>query len=285
MKAKDSFFQVKSTLNVDGNLIDLSQAKVMGILNVTPDSFYKGSRVQGEYEILSTAEKMLKSGADFIDIGGYSTRPGATDISPEEEKSRVCQAISQIKKEFSEAIISIDTFRSSVARTAISSGASLINDVSGGTLDPHMFELVGELKTAYVLMHMRGTPQNMKSKAIYNNLITEIYQELQGQIKKLQKLGVSDIIIDPGFGFAKTLEHNYALLKNLEYFKQLELPLLVGLSRKSMVYKKLDITADESLNGTTALHMAALINGASILRVHDVKEAKQCIQLYNEMYL
>jgi dihydropteroate synthase len=276
---------VKSTLNVDGNLIDLSQAKVMGILNVTPDSFYKGSRVQGEYEILSTAEKMLKSGADFIDIGGYSTRPGATDISPEEEKSRVCQAISQIKKEFSEAIISIDTFRSSVARTAISSGASLINDVSGGTLDPHMFQLVGELKTAYVLMHMRGTPQNMKSKAIYNNLITEIYQELQGQIKKLQKLGVSDIIIDPGFGFAKTLEHNYALLKNLEYFKQLELPLLVGLSRKSMVYKKLDITADESLNGTTALHMAALINGASILRVHDVKEAKQCIQLYNEMYL
>ncbi len=284
LNAKDSFFQVKSTLNIDGNLMLLDEPKVMGILNITPDSFYEGSRIEEEKDLLKKTESMLSGGADFIDIGGYSTRPGAEDVPADEEERRVCTAIAIIKKEFPEAVISVDTFRSTVAIAAVTSGANIINDVSGGKLDKNMFETVARLGAPYILMHMRGTPQNMKSLANYEDLLTEVYQEIQGQVTELKKLGVSDIIIDPGFGFAKTISHNYEILKNLKYFQQLELPILAGISRKSMIYKTLNISPEESLNGTTALNMAALINGASILRVHDVKEAKECVQLYNEMY-
>ena len=227
---------------------------------------------------------MIKNGVDFIDIGGYSTRPGADDISVTEEEKESAPPLPSLKKSFQKAIISVDTFRSAVAKAAVTSGASIINDVSGGRLDAQMFDTVAKLKTPYILMHMRGTPQNMKSLAKYNDLMVEVYQELQEQVIELKKLGVADIIIDPGFGFAKTISHNYEILKNLKYFQQLKLPILAGISRKSMIYKTLDILPEESLNGTTALNMAALINGASILRVHDIKEAKECVQLYNEMY-
>lgn len=284
MNAKDSFFQVKSTLNIDGDIFHFDQPKVMGILNITPDSFYEGSRIDEEKELLSKAEQMLNEGANFLDIGGYSTRPGAEDVNAKEEERRVCTAIALIKREFSEAIISIDTFRSSVAIAAVSSGASIINDVSGGNLDSKMYDTVVDLKVPYILMHMRGTPQTMKGLAHYDDLIVEVYQELYNKVQILYKKGISDVIIDPGFGFAKTITHNYEILKNLEYFKQLDLPILTGLSRKSMIYKTLDISPKEALNGTSALNMCALMNGASILRVHDVKEAKQCVQLYNEMY-
>lgn len=262
----------------------LDEPKVMGILNITPDSFYEGSRTAEEKDLLTKTESMIKYGADLIDIGGYSTRPGADYVSASEEERRVCTAIAIVKKEFPKVIISVDTFRSAVAKMAIASGASIINDVSGGKLDNEMFTTVAKLKVPYVLMHMRGTPQTMKSLAQYDDLLIEVYQELQSQVVELTKLGVSDVIIDPGFGFAKTIDHNYEILKNLKYFQQLELPILAGISRKSMIYKTLNISAEESLNGTTALNMAALINGASILRVHDVEEAKQCVQLYNEIY-
>lgn len=274
---------MKSTLNIDGNLIDLGEAQVMGILNITPDSFFAGSRLEEEKDLLQTTEKMLRDGANILDIGGYSTRPGASDITEEEEKRRVCTAIALVKKTFAHGLISVDTFRASVAKTAINAGASIINDVSGGNLDRDMYQTVANLKVPYVLMHMRGTPKTMKTLANYEDLTTEVYQELYNKVEKLKALGIADIIIDPGFGFAKTIGHNYELLKNLKYFQRLELPILAGISRKSMIYKTLDISPEEALNGTTALHMAALMNGANILRVHDVKEAKQCVQLFNEM--
>ena len=283
LNAKDSFFQVKSTLNIHGNLIDLSTPKVMGILNVTPDSFYAGSRVSDQGHLLQKAEQMLTEGANFLDIGGYSTRPGADDISPKEETERVCKAISEVSKAFPQAMISVDTFRSEVARSAIEVGAHIINDVSGGNLDEQMFDTVAELKVPYILMHMRGTPQTMKSLAHYDHLITEVYQELQNKLQKLKNLGITDVIIDAGFGFAKTIDHNYELLKNLSYFEQLGAPLLAGLSRKSMIYKTQNIEAQEALNGTKALNMVALQHGAKILRVHDVKEANECVQLYNRL--
>lgn len=274
---------MKSTLNIDGNLIDLGEAQVMGILNITPDSFFAGSRLEEEKDLLQTTEKMLRDGANILDIGGYSTRPGASDITEEEEKRRVCTAIELVKKTFAHGLISVDTFRASVAKAAINAGAGIINDVSGGNLDRDMYQTVANLKVPYVLMHMRGTPKTMKTLANYEDLTTEVYQELYNKVEKLKALGIADIIIDLGFGFAKTIGHNYELLKNLKYFQRLELPVLAGISRKSMIYKTLDISPEEALNGTTALHMAALMNGANILRVHDVKEAKQCVQLFNEM--
>lgn len=251
----------------------------MGILNVTPDSFYEGSRINSDKLIIQKASQMLEEGATILDIGGYSTRPNADDISIEEEINRVVPTIHSIKKEFPKAIISIDTFRSKVAREAVNAGADLINDVSGGNLDSQMFETVANLKVPYILMHMRGTPQTMKTLTDYENIIAEMMTYFHNKIMTLKNYGVEEIILDLGFGFAKTIEQNYFLLKNLAVFEQLELPILAGLSRKSMIYKRLDIPVSEALNGTTVLNTIALQNGAKILRVHDVKPAMEAIQL------
>lgn len=283
MNAKDKLFEVKSTLNINGNLVSLDKPQVMGILNITPDSFYADSRVNQDTAILKKAEQMVEEGALILDIGGYSTRPGAEDISPEEESKRVTQAISLIRSKFPDVLISVDTFRSSVAKAAVESGANIINDVSGGILDTTMFETVAQLKVPYILMHMRGTPQTMKDLNQYDNLLVDIGKELAEKCNQLKSLGVADIIIDPGFGFAKSIAQNYELLRNLGYFIRLGYPLLAGLSRKSMIYKTLHIEPSEALNGTTALNMVALQNGASILRVHDVKEANETIKLYKAL--
>ncbi len=254
----------------------------MGILNITPDSFYSDSRVQSEKEILTRAEKMLMAGATFLDVGGYSSRPGAKDLSETEEIQRVSQAIKVIHKEFPQALISVDTFRSSVAKAAVQEGACMINDISGGSLDPKMLDTVASLKVPYILMHMQGTPQTMASLTKYNNLVKDIFDYFHQKVNTLRQLGVNDLVLDPGFGFAKTFEQNFSLLNHLDHFKLFEAPLLIGLSRKSMIWKTLDITADDALNGTTALHMIALLKGASILRVHDVKEAVETIKLFSK---
>ena len=269
------------TLNINGELMILDSPKIMGILNITPDSFYSGSRVSSESEILSRAEEMLLNGADLLDIGGYSSKPGAEDVSEEEEIKRVIPAISAVKKAFPETRISIDTFRSRVAMTAIHAGASIINDISGGDGDPEMFQTVKRLKVPYIIMHMQGTPKTMQKSPSYKNVVQDVYRSLSLKINRLRLTGVTDVIVDVGFGFGKTLEHNYALLANLDYFHSLECPLLVGISRKSMVYKALDITPEESLNGTVVLNTIAAQKGAQILRVHDVKEAKEMLRLYS----
>ena len=265
--------------------MDLRNPRIMGILNVTPDSFYTGSRKQDEGAILHEAEKMLQEGADFLDIGGYSSRPDAENISPQEEWNRVKRAIAPIIKHFPEAVISVDTFRADVARKAVSEGAAIINDISGGELDENMFETVASLQVPYILMHMRGTPQNMKSLNQYENLLHEIYDYFALKLNKLRDLGVNDIVIDPGFGFAKNIGQNYELLRNMNYFRALGVPLLAGLSRKSLIYKKLHISPEEALNGTTVLNTISLVQGASILRVHDVKEAAEVVKLYKLTFL
>ena len=284
MKAKDKIFQVKKTLNLRGNLVSLDTPAVMGILNITPDSFYSLGRQNTEKEILSAAENMLVEGALILDIGGYSSRPNAEDISTEIETDRIGKALAFIVKEFPEAYISIDTFRSSVAKVAIDQGACIINDISGGTLDNNMFETVAKLNVPYIMMHMRGTPQDMVQHTDYENLLKQVTLFFSERVEKLRILGVKDIILDPGFGFAKTAKQSYEILRNLDYFKGMRLPLLAGLSRKSMIYRTLDISAEEALNGTTALNMAALINGVSLLRVHDVKAAVETVQLYKAIY-
>jgi dihydropteroate synthase len=271
-------------INIKGNLIEIDEPKVMGVINITPDSFFSGSRKTTMDEALRQAEKMINDGADFLDIGGYSTRPGAEDINSGEELTRVIPVIKEISARFPSVPLSVDTFRARVAKEAVERGAAIVNDISGGNLDPTMFPTIGELKIPYVLMHMRGTPQNMKDLAQYDNLVVEVMNELQEKIIRLQELGVSDIIIDPGFGFAKNIAHNFELLKNLTHFSNFKLPLLIGISRKSMIYKSLGTSPDDALNGTTALHMVALQNGAQILRVHDVKEAKEVIKLYLRTY-
>lgn len=283
MSTKDKFFETKNTLNIEGRLLSLEEPRLMGILNLTPDSFYVGSRVSEESQWLHRAEQMLQEGATFLDVGGYSTRPGASDISVAEEKQRVIPAIESLAKEFPEALISVDTFRSEVAEAAVDAGAHLVNDVSGGLLDTHMFATVGRLKVPYVLMHMRGTPQNMQSLNQYDALLPDICRELQSQVEKLKDVGVKDVIVDPGLGFAKSISQNYDILNNLGYFKRLGFPLLVGVSRKSMIYKTLNIAPEEALNGTSALHMAALLNGAQILRVHDVAAAQQVLTLFKAL--
>ncbi len=254
----------------------------MGIINVTPDSFYKKSRISEPAEVLKTAETMISAGASFLDIGGYSSRPGAIDISEEEEISRVIPVIKAVCKTFPESIISVDTFRSGVAEKAIKAGASMVNDISGGQLDGKMFETVGRLRVPYILMHMKGNPKSMQTMAHYNNLFKEIVVYLNRRIIKLHDNNVTDIILDVGFGFAKTIDQNYELLKNLSYFNMFGLPLLVGLSRKSMIYKTLSTDPEESLNGTTVLNTIAILKKASILRVHDVKETMEIIQLVNK---
>ena len=271
------------TINCLGNLIDLSVPKVMGIINVTPDSFYDGGKTTSEKEILKQTEKMLLEGATFLDIGGYSTRPGSGEISESEEIKRVVEAVESILKNFPEALISVDTFRSEVAKKAVEAGVALINDVSGGTLDAEMYKIVAKLKVPYILMHMRGTPQTMTKLTEYQNVTVEVLKDLSEKIALARAEGINDIIADPGFGFAKTREQSFLLLNNLELFQNLDVPILVGISRKSMVYKTLGTSAENALNGTTSLNTIALLKGSSILRVHDVKEAKECVKLFENL--
>jgi dihydropteroate synthase len=278
---EDSVFACRRTLAMKGRVLEISSPVVMGILNCTPDSFYEGSRLTESSALVETALQMLEDGATFLDVGGYSTRPGAAEVSAQEELDRVLPAIEAILKAAPDALLSIDTFRADVARQAIKAGAAFINDVSGGEADEAMFATVADLQVPYVLMHMRGTPQTMKELTQYDDLLLELVDYFQKKIYQLHALGVKDIILDPGFGFAKNIEQNYTLLKHLNYFKALNLPILVGLSRKSMVYKRLSIPVAESLNGTTVLNTVAVLNGADILRVHDVKEAVQAITLLN----
>ncbi len=271
------------TINCKGQLIDLSEPKIMAILNTTPNSFFDGGSSESMDLILKKVENYLKEEATFIDIGGYSTKPGAEEVNEEIELQRTVPVVEAILKEFPEAILSIDTFRSKVARETVEAGAHLINDVSGGTLDNEMFKTIGDLKVPYILMHMEGTPRTMQENPKYENVTLEVNRFLLDKVKELRALKVNDIILDPGFGFAKTLEHNYELFNNLEIVGFNEYPLLVGISRKSMIYKLLNITPKEALNGTTALNMVALQKGAKILRVHDVKEAKQTIEIYQAL--
>jgi len=282
--AKDTVFSTKKTLNIDGRVLDLSTPLVMGIINTTPDSFFDGGKHFSEKLILQQAQKIIEEGASIIDIGGYSTRPGAEIVSIDEEIKRVTNAIESILDRFPNTIISIDTFRAVVAEAAINAGAKIVNDISAGELDDDMFSLIAKTKVPYIMMHMRGNPQNMQQLTSYANLMADITDYFVEKVKLLQQLGVADIIIDPGFGFAKTKEHNFEILEKLHYFKGLGLPLLVGLSRKSMIYKTLDNNAEQALNGTSVLNTIALMNGAKILRVHDVKEAMECIKLFKTTY-
>jgi len=271
------------TINCKGHLIDLSSPKVMGILNITPDSFYDGGKYNSEKAIIKHVEQMLLEGATFIDIGAYSSKPGADFVSGDEELARILPIITRVLKEFPEALLSIDTFRSRVAKECIQMGAALINDISAGKLDDTMLNTVADLHVPYIMMHMRGTPQTMQKQTVYNNLVKDILFYFSERIAAARQIGIVDMIIDPGFGFAKTLEQNFELLNQLELFNMLELPLLVGVSRKSMIYKTLQNSASQALNGTTALNTIALQKGANILRVHDVKEAIETIKLVQSL--
>jgi len=261
-------------------LIDLSTPKVMGIINLTPDSFYAGSRKESIADALKQAGKMLADGAAFLDIGAYSSRPGADDISVQEEADRLLPVVEAIAAEYPDAVLSVDTFRAGIAEAAVKAGAHIINDISGGQLDADMFATVARLQVPYILMHMKGTPQNMNQLAHYENVFDEVFDYFTNRYHELKQLGVHDVIIDPGFGFAKKTEHSYALMKRLQEFNVLQLPVLAGISRKNMIYKTLGITADEALNGTTALNAIALSKGANILRVHDVKEAVEAVKIW-----
>lgn len=268
------------TLNCKGRLLVIDQPIVMGILNTTPDSFYSQSRVSGGDAILQKAEEMISQGAAILDIGGQSTRPNSERVSAADELKRVIPAIQKIHTTFPDQVISIDTFYAVVAKEAVAAGASIVNDVSAGTLDEDLLPAVAQLGVPYVLMHMQGDPQTMQQSPQYENVTLEVFDSLSFKLKSLQAAGINDIIIDPGFGFGKTIAHNFQLLRELPFFLQLQKPVLVGVSRKGTVYKTLGVTADEALNGTTVLHSFALLNGASILRVHDVKEAVEAITLY-----
>ncbi|MBP5668526.1 MAG: dihydropteroate synthase [Salinivirgaceae bacterium] len=272
-----------TTINCRGRLIDLSEPKVMAIVNVTPDSFYSGSRCPSTEAALARADEALALGADILDLGAYSTRPGAAEVPAEEEWQRLQPVVTELRRRHPQAVISIDTFRSSVAERAVDAGADIINDVSGGTLDEQMFATVARLQVPYILMHMRGTPATMQQHTTYNNLLADVISELSQPLRHLTDLGVHDVIIDPGFGFAKTLEQNYELFAHLSEFSVFDRPLLVGISRKSMIYKLFNITPEQSLSATTALNLLALKNGASILRVHDVPEAVQVVKMWKMM--
>ncbi|WP_338645233.1 dihydropteroate synthase [Flavobacterium sp. KS-LB2] len=273
------------TINCKGILVDLSSPKVMGILNVTPNSFFDGGKYKNEIEILAQVEKMLLDGATFIDIGAYSSKPNAEFVSVQEEVSRVVPVVNLILKHFPETIISIDTFRSEVAKASIESGATIINDIAAGNLDDRMFEIIAKYNVAYIMMHMRGNPQTMQTLTDYDDIIKEMLFYFSEKVAEARRFGINDLIIDPGFGFAKTTAQNYEIFQKMELFNMLELPLLVGISRKSMIYKTLGTTIENALNGTTVLNTLALTKGAKILRVHDVKEAMECITLFNKINL
>jgi dihydropteroate synthase len=280
---QSKLFSTNKTLNVQGKLMDISVPKVMGILNVTPDSFYEGSRFAEPLAILKQVEKMVAEGTDFIDVGGYSSRPGATDISQKEELQRVLPVVRSICQEFPNIIVSIDTFRSEVAKQAVLNGASMINDISAGELDTKMLETVAALKVPYIAMHLRGTPQTMNQHTTYENLVKDITDYFHKKVNQLLGLGIKDVVFDPGFGFAKTVDQNFELLNHLDYLQILGKPMLVGLSRKSMIWRTLNTSAEHALNGTTVLNTIALLRGASILRVHDVKEAVETIKLVQKL--
>jgi dihydropteroate synthase len=271
------------TINCKGKLIDLSTPKVMGILNVTPNSFFDGGKYKNENEILSRVEKMLIDGATFIDLGAYSSKPSAEFVSEEEEILRLVPVVDLILKNFSETIISIDTFRSKVAKVSIESGAAIINDIAAGNLDEKMFEIIAKYNVPYIMMHMRGNPQTMQTLTNYDDIVKEMVFYFSERIAKARSFGINDLIIDPGFGFAKTLGQNYEVFQKMELFSLLELPMLIGISRKSMIYKTLNSNAEQALNGTTVLNTLALTKGAKILRVHDVKEAMECVALFNKI--
>ena len=269
-------------INCKGKLIDLSSPKVMGVLNLTPDSFYDGNKFDNEKKILNQVEKMLNDGATFIDIGAYSSRPGATHISEDEEKSRIIGTVNLLISKFPDAILSIDTFRSSIADECLHAGASIINDITASEYDSEILKIAHKHNAPYVMMHMRGMPQDMMKQNKYDNLIKDILYYFSKKIEAARIVKVNDIIIDPGFGFSKNIDQNYNLLKNLDLLKSINLPILVGLSRKSMIYKLLKTTPELALNGTTSLNTIALLNGAKILRVHDVKEAIECVKISNQ---
>ena len=271
------------TINCKGQLIDLASPKVMGILNVTPNSFFEGGKYKTESVILSQVGNMLSDGATFIDIGAYSSKPSAEFVSEKEELNRIVPVVNLILEKFPDCLISIDTFRSEVAKVCLENGAAIINDISAGNLDDKMLETIAKYNVPYIMMHMRGTPQTMQTMANYDNIVKEMLFYFSQRIAEARSLGINDLIIDPGFGFAKTLEQNYEVLQKLELFEMLELPLLAGFSRKSMIYKTLHSTAEEALNGTSVLNTIALTKGAKILRVHDVKEAMECVTLFNKL--
>ncbi len=278
-RVEDTHFPKIRHLRVGDKLLDLSVPKIMGIVNLTPDSFYGPSRVIEEKKILQVIEKMLSDGADIIDIGGYSTRPGASVVSEEEELERVIPAVELIKRNFPDIILSVDTFRSRIVEQAIENGADMINDISGWQFDPLLLDVIAKHKVPYILMHVEGTSETMHQTKTRDHFFRDIVHYFSAKLQELNGRGITDIIIDPGFGFSKTLEENYLLLKNLEMLHLLERPLLVGVSRKSMIWKKLELTPDEALNGTTILNTQAIMKGASIIRVHDIKEARQILAL------
>ncbi|KLT65221.1 dihydropteroate synthase [Pedobacter sp. BMA] len=282
--AEKNFFEPRQTLNIKGKLIDLSTAKVMGIVNITPDSFYSSSRSKSVDGALRKSEQLLNEGATFIDIGGYSSRPGAKDISTEEELARLIPVVENISKELPEAIISIDTFRAKVAEETILAGAHIINDIASGDMDSGMFEVVARHQVPYMIMHMQGTPQNMQQNPVYKHVTLDVIDYLAKKVAALKAIHIHDIIIDPGFGFGKSIAHNYQLLNEMEDFKIFNLPVLVGFSRKGMIHKVLGNTAAEALNGTSVLNTIALQKGAGILRVHDVKEAVECVKLVEMLH-
>ena len=282
-RRKINEFYLKMTINCKGQLVDLSTPKVMGILNVTPNSFFDGGKYKNESEMLSKVGKMLSEGATFIDVGAYSSKPSAEFVSEEEELQRIVPIINLILEYYPETLISIDTFRSDVAKVCIENGAAIINDISAGNLDDNMLETIAKYNVPYIMMHMRGTPQTMQAMTSYENIVKEILFYFSERIAQARSHGINDLIVDPGFGFAKTLEQNYEVLQKMELFEILELPLLAGVSRKSMIYKTLNSTAEEALNGTTFLNAIALTKGAKILRVHDVKEAMECVTLFNKI--
>ena len=273
------------TINCKGLLVDLSAPKVMGILNVTPNSFFDGGKYKNETEILSQVEKMVVDGATFIDIGAYSSKPNAEFVSEQEEISRIVPVVDLILKHFPETILSIDTFRSEVAKASIENGAAIINDIAAGNLDNNMFEIIAKYNVPYVMMHMRGNPQTMQTLTDYDDIVKEMLFYFSEKVAKARSFGINDLMIDPGFGFAKTVGQNYEVFQKMELFNMLELPLLVGVSRKSMIYKTLGTTIENALNGTTVLNTLALTKGAKILRVHDVKEAVECVALFNKINL
>jgi dihydropteroate synthase len=281
--AKDTFLYRKSTLNLGGKLVDLAIPTVMGILNITPDSFFKSSRVESIDEALFRVEEFLKQGARFIDLGAYSSRPGAADITVDLELQRLIPFVEAINKRLPEAFLSVDTFRSKVARAAIEAGAHMINDIGAGSLDEQMFQTVADLNVPYIMMHMKGNPQNMQGYADYKNISIEVSNYFSAKIHTLNLLGVKDVIIDPGFGFSKSIDHNYELLQHLEDLQIFGLPILVGVSRKGMIHKFLQTTAGEALNGTSVVNTISLLKGANILRVHDVREAIECINIVGKM--
>jgi len=285
MNPKDTFFSRKQSMQCRGSILDFRHPRIMGILNITPDSFYQGSRLTDPGAIREKVLEMITEGADLVDVGAYSSRPGSEGVSTAEEMKRLEMALDTIRQARPDVLISVDTFRTEIARRVVNDfNVDMINDISGGDMDQDMFETMAGLQVPYVMMHMKGEPSNMQEHAIYEDVVKEIIYDFSAKIRRLNRLGVNDIIIDPGFGFAKTIDHNYQILRQLEAFHIFRQPLMVGLSRKSMIYRVLGTGPEEALNGSSVLHAIALMKGANILRVHDVKEARETIKLVGKTF-